>query len=61
MLAIAAAAFGAIVCLRVLRAPTVPSGQRPLLVLDSANLDQVRTAFNEGATHARVIAFLSPT
>jgi len=39
----------------------VPSGQVPLVTLDSRSLESVRAAFNRGEEEVRVLALLSPT
>lgn len=54
-------AAAAIVGYSALRTPRVPSGQRAFVVLTAGNLPELKGAFNAGAEHVRVIAFLSPT
>jgi len=40
---------------------TVPSGQQPLVRLNSSNIGSLKNAFNESANSVRVIVMLSPT
>jgi hypothetical protein len=38
-----------------------PSGQPPLVYLNSQNLEELRAAFNAAADQTRVLAMVSPT
>jgi hypothetical protein len=40
---------------------TAPTGQPPLVRLDSSNIDSLKKSFNESADSVRVIVMLSPT
>ena len=40
---------------------TAPSGQQPMVRLDSSNIDSLRKSFNESADSVRVTVMLSPT
>lgn len=40
---------------------TVPVGQKPLVRLDSSNIDSLKKSFNESSDSVRVIVMLSPT
>ncbi len=39
----------------------VPSGQAPLADLTAANIDDVKTSFNQAQTEVRLLVLLSPT
>ena len=40
---------------------TAPTGQQPLVRLDSSNIDSLKKSFNESADSVRVVVMLSPT
>jgi hypothetical protein len=59
LLSLAAVAF--LVFYHFYGGSAVPTGQQPLVRLDSSNITSLRDAFNESGNSVRVLVLLSPT